>query len=92
MGGGVAGLVTSFVTNPLDVVKTRLQTQHHHITINNKEVKTMYKDSWSAIKLMVKEEGYRSFTRGLAPRVVTSVLFSSWFGLVYEFVLEVSKK
>jgi hypothetical protein len=80
------------VTNPLDVVKTRLQTQHHHQQIETEAVKTLYKNTWEGFKHIIKEEGYRAFAKGLVPRVVTSAFFSSWFGFIYEAVLEFSKK
>ena len=36
---------------------------------------------------MVKEEGYVAFTKGLGPKLLTTTIFSSWFGLAYEFIL-----
>jgi len=90
--GALAGFIAAVLTNPMDVVKTRLQTQHHQQHIEKDVVKTLYKNSYEAFLAMMREEGWKGFTRGLGPRVITSTFFSSWFGLIYEAVVHWSKK
>lgn len=39
----IAGMISSFLTNPMDVIKTRLQTQHHNSSLHSAD-----KDAWKA--------------------------------------------
>lgn len=88
--GAIAGWATVITTNPLDVIKTRLQTQHHQLTY--KKDLHIYSNSWGAFKHMWKQEGWKSFTRGIGPKLLTTTFFSSWFGICYEFILEICRK
>jgi solute carrier family 25, member 33/36 len=62
-----AGIVTSTATNPIWVVKTRLQltsergSSHSHI--QNRQV---FSGSWAMIKEIVRTEGVRGFYKGLS--------------------------
>jgi len=91
VSGAIAGWTMVVLTNPMDVIKTRLQTQHHQQNIDT-QVQTLYSNSFSAMKVMLREEGWRVFTKGIGPRLLTTTFFSSWFGLIYETVLHYSKK
>lgn len=92
MAGAVGGWATVVVTNPMDVVKTRLQTQHHQVGFEGNKNMTLYKNSFSAILQIYKEEGIRAFGKGIGPRMIATTFFSSWFGLIYETLLRVCKK
>ncbi|RDB27633.1 hypothetical protein Hypma_003290 [Hypsizygus marmoreus] len=60
----VAGIVTGTATNPIWVVKTRLQlSASHHIDASGQRV---LGSSWSMIKHILKNEGIRGFYRGLS--------------------------
>lgn len=61
--GAGAGLVASFVTCPLDVVKTRLQAQHISRDARN------YEGVRATIARIWKQAGFRGFYRGLGPTV-----------------------
>ncbi|KAG5421535.1 RIM2 [Candida metapsilosis] len=53
-----AGFVTSTATNPIWLIKTRLQLDKSHSKI--------YKNSWDCLKHVVKNEGFFSLYRGLS--------------------------
>jgi hypothetical protein len=76
MLGAMAGGMGSWVTNPLDVIKTRLQTAPFEV----------YEGSIS--KCMVetwKEGGSMAFLRGSWPRLMHKIPANGFFFLFYEF-------
>ena len=75
--GGFAGGVGSWVTNPMDVIKTRLQTDTNSIRYSGSVV-TCFNTVW-------KEGGASAFLRGSVPRLVHKVPANAFFFLFYEF-------
>lgn len=74
--GGVAGGIGSYVTNPADVIKTRLQTGGG----------SQYGGSIARCAAMTLEEGgYMAFLRGSVPRLLHKVPANAFFFLFYEF-------
>lgn len=67
-----AGLATA-VTNPFDAVKTRLQL-----------MPLKYGNMLNAIRLMIKEDGFKSFFDGLGLRMGRKALSSALAWTVYE--------
>ncbi|KIY01153.1 uncharacterized protein Z520_02705 [Fonsecaea multimorphosa CBS 102226] len=67
-----AGLATS-ITNPFDAVKTRLQLMPQK-----------YGNTWKAARLMLKEDGIKSFFDGLALRMGRKAMSSALAWTVYE--------
>ncbi|GMH40547.1 hypothetical protein BSKO_08451 [Bryopsis sp. KO-2023] len=65
VAGGVAGGAAAAITNPLDVVKTRLQTE-------GVTTATKYSGNGviSTLRQIVQEEGWVALLRGLKPRVL----------------------
>jgi solute carrier family 25, member 33/36 len=61
----IAGIVTGTATNPIWVVKTRLQLSASG-RVGQPETKKMIGSSWNTIKLIMKEEGVRGFYKGLS--------------------------
>jgi solute carrier family 25 S-adenosylmethionine transporter 26 len=72
--GGVAGGIGSWVTNPMDVVKTRLQTNS-----------ALYGGSVAICAQTVWQEGgAAAFLRGSVPRLVHKIPANAFFFLFYE--------
>lgn len=72
--GGIAGGIGSYVTNPMDVVKTRLQTNS---LLYNGSVRQCTRTIWM-------EGGPSAFLRGSIPRLVHKVPANAFFFMFYE--------
>ncbi|MBW0463169.1 hypothetical protein O181_002884 [Austropuccinia psidii MF-1] len=68
ISGASAGLVSSIVTCPLDVVKTKLQAQGSFINTNS--TLASYKGLTGSLKTIWREEGHRGLYRGLGPTII----------------------
>jgi len=73
--GGVAGFITVYVTQPLDTVKTRMQSI---------EARTLYKNSFHCASLIAKNEGLLTFWSGALPRLVRLMLSGGIVFTMYE--------
>lgn len=72
------------VTNPLDVVKTRLQTDR---------VKPAPLSFFRNLRVVMQKEGLRrSFFRGLVPKIVSTAPLGILSSIMYEGVLFLSRK
>jgi solute carrier family 25 S-adenosylmethionine transporter 26 len=72
--GGIAGGLGSWVTNPMDVVKTRLQVNSD-----------LYSGSvWKCTQLVWQEGGASAFLRGSIPRLFHKIPANAFFFLFYE--------
>lgn len=72
--GGISGGFGSWITNPMDVIKTRLQTDSD-----------MYGGSVIACTRVVWQEGgFSAFMRGAVPRLVHKVPANAFFFLFFE--------
>jgi len=74
--GGAAGGFGSYMTNPMDVIKTRLQTDDG--TIYGGSILKCASMSW-------EEDGPSAFLRGSVPRLLHKVPANAFFFLFYEF-------
>ena len=78
--GAGAGLVASFVTCPLDVVKTSLQAQHV----------SRHAQHYEGVRLIVSriwtQAGFRGFYRGLGPTVTGYLPTWGIYFTVYDLV------
>ncbi|CAD6576329.1 MAG: hypothetical protein TREMPRED_001661 [Tremellales sp. Tagirdzhanova-0007] len=78
--GAGAGLVSSFVTCPLDVVKTRLQAQH--TSRDNKH----YEGARLTVARIWRQAGFKGFYRGLGPTVTGYLPTWGIYFTVYDLV------
>lgn len=63
--GAIAGLVNVVVLSPLEVVKVRLQAQSRAISSSAVAMPQRYNGMFHALIVMSREEGWRSFYRGM---------------------------
>ncbi|KAF3763998.1 hypothetical protein M406DRAFT_293686 [Cryphonectria parasitica EP155] len=77
--GAMAGLVTVLVTQPLDTIKTRMQSI---------EARQMYGNSVRCAGLIFREEGVLTFWSGVAPRLVRLVMSGAIVFTMYEKCME----
>lgn len=73
VAGTLGGFTTTIITNPLDIVRARLQVQR---------LDNMY----NALKVLWVEERLKMFTKGLSARLVQSACFSCSIILGYETI------
>ncbi len=76
--GALAGVVAAGLTNPLDVAKTRLQTQH--------DTGKRYSGMVGALTTIAKEEGFGGLFRGLKPRILLHSASSAIVWATYEYM------
>jgi solute carrier family 25 citrate transporter 1 len=77
--GGVAGFITVFVTQPLDTVKTRMQSI---------DAKASYGNSFRCAAIIFKQEGLLTFWSGALPRLARLVLSGGIVFTMYEKSME----
>ncbi|EOO03182.1 putative tricarboxylate transport protein [Phaeoacremonium minimum UCRPA7] len=73
--GGLAGLITVYVTQPLDTVKTRMQSI---------EAKQVYGNSFRCAAMIFKNEGVFTFWSGALPRLARLILSGGIVFTMYE--------
>ena len=88
VSGGIAGGIAAAITNPLDCIKTALQTKGISRNENMKYV-TGFK---SATRALFKESGMSAFTRGLKPRIIFNVPSTAISWTAYEMAKELLLK
>ncbi|KAI5460360.1 mitochondrial carrier domain-containing protein [Mariannaea sp. PMI_226] len=81
--GGVAGLITVYVTQPLDTIKTRMQSI---------EARKMYGNSFRCATMIFKQEGVLTFWSGALPRLVRLVLSGGIVFTMYEKSMDLMNK
>ncbi|GJJ11362.1 hypothetical protein Clacol_005594 [Clathrus columnatus] len=81
VAGGLAGGVAAGITTPLDVAKTLLQTRGRSEDLEIRQSRGMI----DAFRIIWQRDGFRGFTRGLSPRVLTFMPSNALCWLSYEF-------
>ncbi|KAG4301343.1 hypothetical protein PCANB_002311 [Pneumocystis canis] len=76
-----AGAVSTILTNPIWIVKTRLMSQ-------NSSSHTYYRNTFDAFQKMYRFEGVLSFYKGLTPSLIGVIHVAIQFPL-YEFLKEI---
>ena len=78
VSGAVAGGTAAFVTNPLDVCRTLLNTQQHNQS-------TVVRGLREALLAVYRVDGWRTFFRGVTARVLYQMPSTAISWSVYEF-------
>lgn len=73
--GGIAGMITVAVTQPLDTIKTRMQSI---------EARQMYGNTLRCAALIFKNEGILTFWSGALPRLARLVMSGGIVFTMYE--------
>ncbi|KAM3070035.1 hypothetical protein ACMFMG_003933 [Clarireedia jacksonii] len=73
--GGLAGIITVYVTQPLDTIKTRMQSI---------EARSLYKNSFACAAIIAKNEGLLTFWSGALPRLGRLVMSGGIVFTMYE--------
>jgi solute carrier family 25 citrate transporter 1 len=81
--GGVAGFITVYATQPLDTVKTRMQSI---------EARNLYKNSFACAAMIAKNEGFFTFWSGALPRLVRLMLSGGIVFTMYEKSIDLMEK
>jgi len=77
--GGLAGLITVYATQPLDTIKTRMQSI---------EARQHYKNSFVCAAKIFKDEGFLTFWSGAVPRLVRLIISGGVVFTMYEKSME----
>ncbi|KAI9834237.1 MAG: hypothetical protein M1819_003075 [Sarea resinae] len=77
--GGMAGLITVYVTQPLDTIKTRMQSI---------EARKEYKNSFVCAARIFRDEGVLTFWSGALPRLARLILSGGIVFTMYEKTME----
>jgi len=77
--GSMAGLITVYVTQPLDTIKTRMQSL---------EASKNYKNSFICAAKIFRDEGLFTFWSGALPRLVRLTLSGGIVFTMYEKTME----
>lgn len=75
IAGAAAACMAVTVTNPLEVVKTRLQLQGE-LSKASADAPRIYKNSLQSIKVILQKEGLRGIQSGLTPAYVYQMLMN----------------
>ncbi|KAK3690201.1 mitochondrial carrier domain-containing protein [Podospora appendiculata] len=81
--GGIAGLITVIVTQPLDTIKTRMQSP---------EAKAVYGNTFRCASMIFKQEGVLTFWSGALPRLARLVMSGGIVFTMYEKSMELMDK
>lgn len=85
VSGGIAGGIAAALTNPLDCIKTALQTRG---VSTNESLRNVNGFS-SAAKVLYKQGGLSAFMRGWKPRIIFNIPSTAISWTAYEMAKEV---
>ncbi|RPA81789.1 mitochondrial carrier [Ascobolus immersus RN42] len=76
IAGGVSGMVASTVTYPLDVIKTRMQSDVFETSFRNRHgtrISSRFLESWFVLRRIYGSEGVRPLFSGLLPTLCGAI-------------------
>jgi solute carrier family 25 (mitochondrial citrate transporter), member 1 len=77
--GALAGFITVYATQPLDTIKTRMQSI---------EARSVYGNSFRCASIIFKQEGILTFWSGAVPRLARLVLSGGIVFTMYEKAMD----
>lgn len=77
----LANTILTFLNNPIDVIRTRVQYIHFSGNKNHE-----YKGIFSSIAIIAKTEGFRGLTVGVLPRILKRATASALSWSIYEIL------
>lgn len=83
LAGAAAGITTSTVTNPIWMIKTRLQLDKNMSERSGGEMRRQYKNSYDCTKQILREEGIRGMYKGMSASYL-GVFESTLQWMMYE--------
>uniref|UniRef100_A0A1B6M4R4 Mitochondrial thiamine pyrophosphate carrier n=2 Tax=Graphocephala atropunctata TaxID=36148 RepID=A0A1B6M4R4_9HEMI len=86
IAGGVSGVLTRFLCQPLDVIKIRFQLQVE--PISRRSVVSKYQSIPQALNVIVREEGLKAFWKGHVPAQVLSLTYGVFQFGVFEAMVQ----
>lgn len=83
--GSFAALPATFISYPLDVIRTRLVCQSPSVlTSSDKLISTSYTGTFNAIKVIISHEGWKSLYKGLTAAVYTAPMYAGLSVCMYN--------
>jgi len=86
MSSLVATFISCFITNPLDVIRTRVLFQYY-----NKNDQQHYKGIMDAFGKMLRNDGIKGFFSGLQTRFIKKIVGAMVLWTVYEYLVDSGK-
>lgn len=83
LAGVTAGVATSTATNPVWMVKTRLQLDKNVAERSGGVTQRLYRNSWDCVKQVVRDEGVRGLYKGMSASYL-GVVESTMQWMLYE--------
>jgi len=81
--GGLAGLITVYVTQPLDTIKTRMQDPN---------ARALYGNSFRCAGIILRQEGVLTFWSGALPRLARLIMSGGIVFTMYEKSMELMNR
>jgi hypothetical protein len=82
--GSVAGVVSWTMCYPLDIIKTRIQCLPQDTPVADRQIRHIH-------RILVKEHGYRIYSRGLLSCLARSVPVNGFTFVGYEYTMGLLK-
>ena len=95
IAGGIAGLVSRFCIAPLDVVKIRLQLQHHSLSdpsLSPNPKRPLYNGALSTLLTIARQEGITALWKGNIPAELLYVCYGGIQFVSYRAITQLQSQ